>query len=61
MATLRELRKRLSSISITKQLAGAMKTVSAAKYAKLETLRTRYLSYADTCRELMAAYGNAVT
>lgn len=61
MATLRELRKRLSSISITKQLAGAMKTVSAAKYAKLETLRTHYLPYADTCRELMAAYGNAVT
>ena len=61
MATLRELRKRLSSISITKQLASAMKTVSAAKYAKLETLRGRYLPYADTCSALMTAYGEAMT
>ncbi len=61
MATLRELRKRLASISITKQLAGAMKTVSAAKYAKIETVLTRYKPYADTCRALTKTYGGAMT
>lgn len=61
MATLRELRKRLASISITKQLAGAMKTVSAAKYAKIETVLTRYRPYADTCRALTETYGGAMT
>lgn len=61
MATLRELRKRLASISITKQLAGAMKTVSAAKYAKIESIRTQYKPYADACRTLTATYGSAMT
>ena len=61
MATLRELRKRLASISITKQLAGAMKTVSAAKYAKIETVLTRYRPYADTCRARTETYGGAMT
>ena len=61
MATLRELRKRLASISITKQLAGAMKTVSAAKYAKIETVLTRYKPYAEACRTLTEVYGGAMS
>lgn len=61
MASLRELRKRLSSISITKQLAGAMKTVSAAKYTKIEAVLARYTPYAEACRTLLTQYGSALT
>lgn len=56
MATIRELRKRLSSISVTEQLTGAMKTVSAAKYSKIESVRSRSSSYANVCRSLLARY-----
>ncbi len=46
MAGLAELKKRLRSVELSGQLAGAMKTVAAAKYAKLNKMLTLYRTYA---------------
>ena len=56
MATLNELKKRLRSIKTTGQLAGAMKTVSTAKYSKLCSVLEQYRPYA---REDVAAFCDA--
>lgn len=49
MASLRELKKRLKSVEATGQLAGAMRTVSAAKYSRLGKQHAVYREYADAC------------
>lgn len=59
MASLRELRKHLKSINTTEQLAGAMKTVSAAKFSRISGVLEGYRPYADTCRDLMERFGTA--
>ncbi len=61
MPSLRELRKHLKSINTTEQLAGAMKTVSAAKFSRISTVLEGYRTYADTCRDLMERFGSALT
>ena len=57
MAGLRELRKRLKSIRTTGQLAGAMRTVAAAKYSRVNAARLSYETYAAACREMQRAAG----
>ena len=57
MAALRELRKRLKSVRATGQLAGAMRTVAAAKFSRANAARTAGEPYAALCRELVALAG----
>ena len=52
MATLRELKKHLSSVQTTGTLAGAMKTVSTAKYSRINSVYGTYRLYAEAYREL---------
>ena len=59
MASLQNLKKHLQSIRTTGQLAGAMKTVSAAKYSKISALQASYASYASAARELRERFGDA--
>ncbi len=60
MASLRELRKHLKSIRTTEQLAGAMKTVSAAKFSRISGVLEGYKPYADACREMTARFGTSL-
>ena len=57
MATLRELRKRLRSVKSTGALAGAMKTVSTAKYSRLSSAVSAGEEYANCCETLAALLG----
>ena len=57
MATLNELKKRLRSIKTTGQLAGAMKTVSTAKYSKLCSVLEQYRPYAREAFGMLSAAG----
>lgn len=61
MASLRELKKHLGSVKMTGQLAGAMKTVSAAKFSRIGGVQQRYTPYADACRSVMAQFGAALS
>ena len=60
MAGLRELKSRLSSINTVGQLAGAMRTVSAAKYSRISNVRNGFSPYAEACREMMEEFGSAL-
>ncbi len=60
MASLRELRKHLKSINTTEQLAGAMKTVSAAKFSRISAVLEGYKPYADACRDMMERFGTSL-
>jgi len=57
MATLRELKKHLASIKMTGQLAGAMKTVSAAKFSRINRLLTDFAEYSNACDEIRERFG----
>lgn len=61
MAGLRELKKHLRSITTTGQLAGAMKTVSSAKYSRVNAALVRYREYAEGCDAIMEQFGGALT
>lgn len=61
MAGLRELKKHLSSVKMTGQLAGAMKTVSAAKFSRVGGALDRYAPYAAACRDLTERFGSALS
>ena len=53
MPSLRDLKKRLQSVKTTGQLAGAMRTVSTAKYSRASSLLKQNSPYAAACRELL--------
>lgn len=57
MAGLRELKNRLSSINTVGQLAGAMRTVSAAKYSRVSGVRGGFSAYAEGCEALLRRFG----
>lgn len=57
MASLRDLKKRLKGVQTTGQLAGAMKTVSTAKYARVSAVTTAYTPYAEACRAMFDTVG----
>lgn len=57
MATLADLRKRLRGIQTICQLAGAMRTVSSAKLARINAATYAFSPYAQGCRDLLQASG----
>ena len=57
MASLRELRKRLQSVKTTGQLAGAMRTVSTAKYSRASAQLSGLTAYSDALGELYGDIG----
>ena len=57
MAGVRELKKHLKSIKSIGQLAGAMKTVSTAKYSRINALNTDYAEYARECGRILERFG----
>ncbi len=61
MATLADLRKRLRGIQTICQLAGAMRTVSSAKLARLNATAYAFSAYAEGCRDLLRASGAVVS
>ena len=61
MAGLRELKKHLKSITTTGQLASAMKTVSSAKFSRVNAALQRYREYAGGCSAVMEQFGGALT
>ena len=61
MATLQELKKRLAGIRMTGQMAGAMKTASAAKFARINGELSRFGEYSSVCREMTARFGGALS
>lgn len=61
MAGLRELKNRLASINTVGQLAGAMRTVSAAKYSRVSNVRNGFAPYAEGCRRLLLRFGGALS
>lgn len=57
MPSLRELKKHLKSIQMTGQLAGAMKTVSAAKFSRINAALDEYTRYEAVCRAMTEKFG----
>ena len=60
MATLSDLRKRLRGIQTICQLAGAMRTVSSAKLARINAATYAFSPYAQGCRELLEMSGAGI-
>lgn len=56
MATLPELKKKLRGIKSTEKMTKAMKTVSAAKYSKLNRLFGAYSVYKNNCLDMYKKY-----
>lgn len=52
MAELGQLKKRLRSVELSAQLAGAMKTASSAKYSKIFRIYSAYRTYAAELEKL---------
>lgn len=61
MPSLRELKKHRRSIAVTEQLAGAMRTVSAAKLSQVSAALEGYRPYADSCATMLSRFGGAVS
>ena len=60
MASLQALKKHLNSIRMTGQLAGAMKTVSAAKLSRVNKTLQDFSVYSDICRGISERFGAAL-
>lgn len=56
MASLKELRARISSVGSTQKITSAMKMVSAAKLKKSEATTTRFLPYKNKLSEALSNY-----
>jgi len=56
MASLKEIRARITSIASTQKITSAMKMVSAAKLKKTEGITTRFLPYKNKLSEALASY-----
>ena len=61
MATQADLRKRLRGIQNICKLAGAMRTVSSSKLARLNSAIYAFSAYAEGCRELLLASGAVIS
>lgn len=59
-AGIAELKKRQRSVETARQVSGAMKTVSAAKYARCSSRRGAFAAYAAACGELARTFGGAL-
>lgn len=60
MATLQVLKKKLKGIRSTQKLTKAMKTVSAAKFSRLNRLFAAHSLYGSTCAELYSEYESEI-
>ncbi len=60
MASLQILKKHLGSVRMTGQLAGAMKTVSAAKLNRVNGALQAFGAYHGICQKITAAFGSAL-
>ncbi len=60
MAGMRELKKRLRSINTTSQLAVAMKTVSSAKFSRINKIYTSFTEYAAASEEISSHLSSAM-
>ncbi len=60
MASLQILKKHLGSVRMTGQLAGAMKTVSAAKLNKVNGALQSFSAYHGICQKITEAFGSAL-
>lgn len=60
MATLQELKKKHKSIKSTQKLTKAMKTVSAAKYSRLNGVYGGFTLYSDACFSLYEKYSSEI-
>ncbi len=60
MASLQILKKHLGSVRMTGQLAGAMKTVSAAKLSRLNGALQAFSAYDTLCQSLREKFGEAL-
>jgi len=61
MAGQRELKKRLNSVKTAGQLAGAMRTVSAAKFSRVDSLKKNYAAYSEACLNMARLFGSELT
>lgn len=60
MAGLEQLKKRLRSVELSGQLAGAMRTVASAKYARINRMYAGYRHYAEEMARLARLCGDSV-
>lgn len=60
MASLKEIRERISSVSSTKKITSAMKMVSAAKLRKSEDRTQQFLPYKDKLTEVLNQYISSI-
>ncbi len=58
MSTMRELKRRIKSITGTQQMTQAMKMVSVSKYNRALAQYSAFADYQVQCRRLQAALGN---
>ena len=56
MASLKEIRARITSVASTQKITSAMKMVSAAKLKKTEGITTRFLPYKNKLSEALSNY-----
>lgn len=60
MPGMRELKNHLRSVNTTGQLAGAMKTVSSAKFSRVNAVYAAYSKYAAACDDIISSFGEAL-
>lgn len=61
MPGMRELKKHLRSINTTSQLAGAMKTVSSAKFSRVNKIYADYLLYSKSCEDIISRFASSLS
>lgn len=61
MAGLEQLKKRLRSVELSGQFAGAMKTVASAKYARINKRYVRYRRYAEKLEAMLGQCGGELS
>lgn len=59
MAGIEQLKKRLRSVELSRQLSEAMRTVASAKYARISAISTRYRAYCDELSTLSRFCGRS--
>ena len=60
MASLKEIRARISSVSSTQKLTSAMKMVSAAKLHKSEEATLKFVPYKNKLSDMLSQYLSSV-
>jgi len=58
-ASIRDVKRRIRSISSTEQITQAMKTVALSKYNRVQTGLQAFLPYEAACRDILSRMGSA--